>query len=254
MPRFAANLTMMFTEVPFLDRFAAARRAGFTAVEFQRPYAWPVDEVTRAARDAKVDCVLINAPSGNWDAGERGLAALPGREHEFREGLNLALVYAEALGVQRIHVTAGIASGPHAETVYLENLRWAAQRVLQKLVLIEPISQHAFPGYFLHTQAQAAAVCEQVNVPNLAIQFDCFHVQLTEGNLTQRLRDAYPRLGHVQIASVPDRHEPDEGEIRYEYIFELLDRMNYTGYVGCEYTPRGNTEAGLDWFRPWRAT
>ena len=248
---------MMFTEVPFLDRFAAARQAGFLAVEFQRPYAWPVDEVASAQHNAGLECVLMNVPSGDWDSGERGLACLPGRDKEFRDGVELALAYAKALGVKRLHATAGIATGDRAacEARYLENLRWAARRVGTAgiTLLIEPINARAFPGYLLTSLAQAANVCDQVNEPNLQIQIDCFHLQISEGDVTQKLRRYLPQCGHIQIAGVPDRHEPDTGELRYEYVFELLDNLGYQGWVGCEYVPAGETVAGLKWFKPWRA-
>jgi 2-dehydrotetronate isomerase len=255
MPKFAANLTMMFTEVPFLERFAAARRAGFRAVEFQRPYAWSIDDVRRAQNEAGVECVLMNVPSGDWDAGERGLACLPGREPEFREGVALALDYARVLQVTRLHATAGIVMEDReaCEAVYMENLRWAARRVAQEgiTLLIEPINVRAFPGYLLNTLAQASAICDEVGEPNLRLQIDCFHLQISEGDVTRRLREYLPRCGHVQIAGVPDRHEPDTGELRYEHVFALLDEVAYNGWVGCEYIPAGDTVAGLKWFEPF---
>jgi hydroxypyruvate isomerase len=235
MPKFAANLTMMFAEVPFLERFAAARQAGFRALEFQRPYAWPMEDVQRAQREAGVECVLMNVPSGDWEGGERGLACLPGREQEFREGVELAVQYAKALGVERLHATAGNVTADRAvcEAAYRENLRWAARRVAPEgiTLLIEPINVRAFPGYLLTTLEQAAAICDELNEPNLRIQIDCFHLQISEGDVTRRLREYMPRCGHVQIAGVPERHEPDTGELRYEHVFALLDELGYGGWV-----------------------
>jgi hydroxypyruvate isomerase len=215
-----------------------------------------VEEVQRARREAGVECVLMNVPSGDWDGGERGLACLPGREAEFRDGVDLALVYARTLGVTRLHATAGNVTRDRAacEAVYRENLRWAARRVAADGVtlLIEPINVRAFPGYLLTTLGQAAAICDELSEPNLRIQIDCFHLQISEGDVTRRLREYVPRCGHVQIAGVPDRHEPDTGELRYEHVFAVLDELGYGGWVGCEYIPAGDTVAGLGWYREFR--
>ncbi|SRR6266581_2973245 len=255
MPKFAANLTMMFNEVPFPQRFAAAAQAGFKAVEFLFPYDHPVADVARWLKEAGLDNVLFNLPPGDWAAGERGLASLPGREDEFRAGVVRALECAKALGTRRLHAMAGLLP-PGAErsrhrAVYVANLRHAAATLAANSIelLIEPINSRDIPGYFLNTQAEAHAVREEVNAPNLKVQMDFYHAQIVDGDLSVTLRKHIGDVGHVQIASVPDRHEPDEGEINYRHIFRLLDQLGYAGWVGCEYRPRGRTEDGLGWLK-----
>jgi len=256
MPRLAANLSMMFTEYPFEARFEAAARAGFRAVEFLFPYDWPSTQVAQWLAEAGVENVLFNLPPGDWASGERGLAALPGRETEFRAALHKALDYAQVLGTPRLHVMAGlIPAGADAalrtrmRETYLDNLRWAAQEALQaeRTLLIEPINSRDIPGYWLNGQQEALDVIAEVGAPNLRLQFDLYHAQIVDGDLTRRIERQVGLTGHVQIAGVPDRHEPDAGELAITHLLATLDRVGYAGWVGCEYRPRGQTEAGLGW-------
>jgi hydroxypyruvate isomerase len=261
MPRFAANLSMLYGEHPFLDRYAAAARDGFEAVEFLFPYAHDPQALAQRLRDHGLVQVLFNAPPGDFDAGERGLAILPGREAEFRRGfVEQALPYALALGCPRLHVMAGLVP-PGAERArlrdtYLANLAWAAQQAAPHgiQVLIEPINTRDIPGYFLNRQDEAHAVLVEVGAPNLQVQMDLYHCQIVEGDLSRRLEAWLPggRVGHIQIAGVPQRHEPDVGEVHYPHLFELIDALGYAGHVGCEYRPRAGTSAGLGWFAPHR--
>lgn len=255
MPKFAANLTMMFNEVPFPQRFAAAAKAGFAAVEFLFPYDYPPAEVARWLQEAGLKNALFNMPPGDWAAGERGVASLPGREEEFRAGVARAIEYARALGTPSIHAMAGLlpsgADRKRHREVFVANLRHAAKALAGegRTLLIEPINSRDIPGYFLNTQAEAHAIREEVDQPNLKVQMDFYHAQIVEGDLSVTLRKHIAHVGHVQIASVPDRHEPDEGEIDYRHIFRLLDELGYPGWVGCEYRPRGRTEDGLGWLK-----
>lgn len=255
MPRFAANLSMLFQEWVFLDRFACAADAGFRAVEFLFPYDHPPEAVGKALADAGLEQALFNLPPGDWAAGERGLAALPGREADFREALDRALVYAEATGVPRLHAMSGLGDpdDPAARRTYLENLAVAADRLAERGLdlLIEPINRRSVPGYFLCDFRMAETVLETLGRPNLKLQFDVFHRQILHGDILTGLADSIGRIGHVQIAGVPDRHEPDTGEVRYEVVFEALDRLGYGGWIGCEYAPADGTQAGLGWLRPW---
>lgn len=264
MPQFAANLTLMYSELPFLQRFAAAAADGFTAVEYLFPYAYPAAELALRLRDNGLQQVLFNAPpaghdlaamAGAWDAGARGTAALPGREAEFRAGVRQALDYAAALACPRIHLMSGLAPAGVAHDALtaqcIDNLRWAAETAAQSdcEVLIEPINQRDIPGYFLCTQAQAHALLEAVQAPNLKVLMDLYHCQIAEGDVASKLRHYLPtgRVGHIQIAGVPERHEPDRGELHYPYLFEVLDALAYRGWVGCEYRPAAGTSAGLGW-------
>ena len=264
MPRFAANLSLLYPELAFLDRFEAAAQDGFKAVEYLFPYAFAPHDIAARLKACGLQQVLFNAPPGDWDAGSRGLACLPGRESEFRAGLALALGYATALACPRIHVMAGLVTpgmAPDAfELTYLSNLRWAAQEAAREGVelLIEPINLRDMPGYFLNRQAQAHQVLDAVGAPNLKVQMDLYHCQIVEGDVAMKLHQYLPggRVGHIQIASVPERHEPDGGELNYPYLFALLDRLGYDGWVGCEYRPQrgsqpGGTSAGLGWFKPY---
>ena len=251
MPRFAANLTTMFTERPFLDRFAAASEAGFEAVEFLFPYEWPAAEVRAALDGAGLALALFNAPPGDWAAGERGLAALPERSDDFRRAFDEALEYAAILRPARLHVMAGLAQGPSAREAYLRNLTWAAEVAGEQNLAIEPINSRDMPGYHLATSEDAEGVLDTVGAPNLGLQLDLYHAQIMEGDLTRRIERLLPRVAHVQIAGVPERHEPDAGEVNFPHIFALLDRLGYAGFVGCEYRPRDRTEEGLGWFRNW---
>jgi 2-dehydrotetronate isomerase len=258
MPRFAANLTMMYGEHPFLERFAAAANDGFTAVEFLFPYEFPAETISSLLRQNGLRQVLFNAPPGDWKAGERGITALPGRESEFREGFQRALQYAAALECPRIHCMAGlVAAGADRagmRATYLENLAWAGDLAAPAgvEVLIEPIAQRNIPGFFINLQEEAHSVIAELARPNIKVLMDLFHCQVAEGDLAMRIRKylAEPsRVGHFQIAGVPARHEPDTGEVRYEYIFDLLGELGYKGWIGCEYAPAAATSAGLGWYR-----
>jgi hydroxypyruvate isomerase len=255
MPKFAANLSMLYQEHTFLDRFVAAARDGFEAIEFLFPYAYPADEIKAALVDHGLTLALCNAPPGDWEAGDRGLAALPGRESEFRQGIDKALSYATVLGNKRLHVMAGVApSQDHfRRSTYLENLAHAAKEAARAgvTVVIEPINTRDMPGYFLNRQADAHAVCREVGAPNLMVQMDLYHCQIVEGDLAAKLRTFISGVGHIQIAGVPDRREPDQGEVNYSYIFRLIDELDYDGWIGCEYRPRGATSEGLGWLRPY---
>lgn len=249
MPKFAANLSMMFTEHAFLDRFAAASNAGFTGVEFLFPYDFEAEEIHGALTKAGLKQALFNTPPGDWQAGERGMAAIPGRNQEFREFFEQALDYADILQPDAIHVMAGNAAGKSAQATFIDNLSWAAEEAGDQQLVIEPINSRDMPGYFLNRSDQAVAILQTVGAPNLKLQFDMYHVQIMEGDLTRRLERMIPFLGHVQIAGVPDRHEPDAGELNTNHLFETLDRLGYAGWVGCEYHPAGDTVEGLGWFR-----
>lgn len=253
MPRFAANLTLMFTEVPFLERFERAAKAGFEAVEFQFPYAWPKEDVAAALRASGLKAVLHNLPAGDWAAGDRGLACRPDRVAEFRESVPAGIAYAKALGVDRLHCLSGIEpAGQAADVVwrtYIENLRFAAAETAAQGIrlLIEPINRHDIPGMYLHRSAQAVEVMDEVGSDNLFLQYDIYHAQRTEGELAATMHRLLPRIGHIQIADNPGRHEPGTGEINFVFLFELMDRLGYDGWVGCEYVPAGDTQAGLSW-------
>jgi hydroxypyruvate isomerase len=257
MPRFAANLSMMFQEVPFLDRFAAARAAGFTGVEFLFPYDFAKEEIAGRLRAAGLAQALFNTVPGDWGKAERGLACLPGREDEFQAGVDKALDYAAALGCPTIHCMAGLrpteVPDETLEATYVANLATAAAKAAGQgvTVVIEPINTRDIPGFFLNYQRQARKVIERVGAANLKLQLDLYHCQIMEGDLAMHIRDFADITGHMQIAGVPERHEPDVGEINYPYLFELIDKVGYSGWVGCEYRPRGRTEDGLGWFRPW---
>jgi hydroxypyruvate isomerase len=253
MPRFAANLSMMFNEHPFLDRFAAAAAAGFKAVEFLFPYEHPASELRRRLDDAGLAQALFNAPPGNWAGGERGLASLPGRQAEFREGVRRALDYAAALDCPRLHIMAGIPPASvdpvTAGAIYAANLAWAAEQAASTStrLVIEPINHRDMPGYHLNTVEQGAAVVEAIGRDRLGLQFDIYHCQVTEGDLTKRMEALMPIIGHIQIADVPARHEPGTGEIGWDFVFRQIDALGYAGWVGCEYRPAGETVAGLAW-------
>jgi len=263
MPRFAANLSMMYTEVDFPARFAAAAKDGFTGVEYLFPYDYPALQLRELLDADNLQQVLFNAPPGNWAAGERGLASLPGREDEFKRGFDQALEYARVLGNRHIHVMAGLIqpeqdSARH-RAVYLGNLAYAALLASREnvTVLIEPINTRDMPGYFLSEQNTAQEICEEIGVSHLQVQFDIYHCQIMEGDITRKLQRDMHRpqagIGHIQIAGVPDRHEPSDGELNYPYLFQLLDDLGYAGWIGCEYRPRAGTSEGLAWVRPWLA-
>ena len=255
MPKFAANLSMMFNEHDFPNRFAAAAKAGFDAVEFLFPYDYSPAEVAQWHKENNLKNVLFNLPPGDWAAGERGIAALPGREAEFRAGVAKAVEYALALGTPQLHMMAGLVPAGsdmaiHRKT-YLENMKFAAQALAKHnlTLLLEPINTRDMPGYFLNTQAQAHQLRVESGEPNVKVQMDFYHAQIMEGDLAETFKKYFKDIGHTQIASVPKRNEPDDGEVNYPYLYQLLDEMGYEGYVGCEYRPKGKTEDGLAWFK-----
>jgi 2-dehydrotetronate isomerase len=257
MPRFAANLTMMYNEHAFLDRFGAAAKDGFRGVEFLFPYEHPAAELKSRLDAHGLTQALFNCPPGDWAKGERGIASLPGREDEFKRSIDTALGYARVLGNTRLHVMAGlIAPGEdrarHRE-VYVENLAYAAEQAepLGITVVIEPINTRDIPGFFLNRQDDAHAVCAEVGAANLQVQMDLYHCQIVEGDLAMKIRKYIEGVGHIQVAGVPERHEPDIGEVNHPYLFALLDELGYDGWIGCEYRPRKGTSEGLGWVRPW---
>ena len=259
MPRFAANLTMLFTELPFLDRFEPAAKAGFDAVEFLFPYAFAAEEI-KARLDANgLQLVLHNLPAGDWDAGERGIACLPDRVDEFRQGVAKAIEYATTLGTPRLNCLAGKApAGVDAEVLrrtFVDNLKFAAaelKRAGLRLVM-EPINPYDIPGFYLQRTEQALAILDEVGSDNLFIQYDIYHAQRTEGELAATLQKHLAKIDHVQLADNPGRNEPGSGEINYDFLFAHLDRIGYGGWVGCEYKPKTTTEAGLGWLQAARA-
>jgi len=252
-PRFAANLSFMFQDLGFLERFDAAARCGFKAVEFLFPYDHPPAVIAERLAQNGLSLALFNTVAGDWAGGERGLAALPGREDEFRAGVDLAIGYATAAKCPLLHLMAGLVpeggDRAAAERVYLENLRWAVDRVggAGLTAVIEPINTRDIPGYFLNYTAQAMAAIERVGRANLKLQLDLYHVQIMEGDLASKIRALAGHYPHVQIAGNPGRHEPDVGEINYPYLFDLFDEIGYGGWIGCEYRPKGDTTAGLGW-------
>ncbi len=255
MPKFAANLSMMFTEVPFLERFQAASAAGFKAVEFLFPYEYSPEAVAGAAKAAAVKVILFNMPAGNWNAGERGITCFPGREEEFRKGVDKALTYAKALGTPCLHAMTGIhpqGFDPAAcRKALIQNLKFAAEKLAKQNItlLLEAINTRDMPGFFVSTQKDSHAICQEVGAPNMKMQMDLYHMQVMEGDLATKLKLYASRCGHVQLAGCPERNEPDTGEIRYEYLFRLLDDIGYLGWVGCEYRPAGRTSDGLGWLQ-----
>ena len=266
MPRFAANLSMMYTEVDFLDRFAAAAADGFTAVEYLFPYAHDKGEIAKRLESHGLTQALFNGPPGDWEKGERGMASLPGREAQFRASvLEQALPYAQALGCKRVHLMAGVlAEGADRAThraTYITNLAWAAEEAAKVgvQILMEPINTRDVPGYFLNRQDHAHQIIREIGAPNLFVQMDLYHCQIVEGDVAMKIRKylADPqhrgRVAHFQIAGVPDRNEPDRGELFHPYLFDLLDELRWDGFVGCEYRPKVGTSAGLGWFQPYKA-
>ena len=257
MPKLAANLSMLFPELGFLDRFAAAARAGFEYVEYQFPYAWDAQQLAGKAREAGVQVVLHNFPQGDAGKGERGIACLPGREAEFRGHTERAVDYARLAGCKRLHCPAGVvppgADRAAAQATYVANLRGAARRLQVEGIelLIEPISQRSAPGYFVSRSAHAVELLELIGAPNARLQYDIFHMQIMEGDLANTLERLLPRIGHVQLADAPGRHEPGSGEINFDFLLRHLDAIGYLGWVGCEYNPQGDTLEGLKWAKPY---
>ncbi|WP_029353332.1 2-oxo-tetronate isomerase [Bosea sp. 117] len=255
MPRFAANLTMLFNEVPFLDRFEKAAAAGFAGVEYLFPYDFSPEELVAKLKANGLKQVLHNLPAGNWGGGERGIAILPDRVDEFRAGVDKAITYATALGCPQVNILAGIVpAGADREILhntFVNNLKYAAPRIKDAglKLLIEPINTRDIPGFFLNYTKQAKAIIEEVGSDNLFIQYDIYHMQIMEGDLARTIEANLPLIAHIQLADNPGRNEPGTGEINYPFLFRHLDAIGYTGWVGCEYKPKGDTGAGLGWIK-----
>lgn len=253
MPKFAANLSMLFTEVEFLDRFAAAARAGFQGVEYLFPYDYPADEIKQRLDANGLTQVLFNLPAGDWAAGERGIACHPDRVEEFRAGVQRAIDYARVLGNTQVNCLAGIppegVSDEEARATLVGNLRFAAEKLAAAgiLLIAEPINTRDIPGFFLNRTEQALALFDEVGSSNLKLQYDIYHMQIMEGDLAPTIETHLARIAHVQIADTPGRHEPGSGEIHYPFLFAHLDRLGYDGWVSAEYKPAGRTEEGLGW-------
>jgi hydroxypyruvate isomerase len=253
MPNFAANLTMLFTELPFLERFEAAAKAKFKAVEFLFPYAFALEDIKQKLDSNALLLVLHNLPAGNWDAGERGIACLPDRVDEFRASVAAAISYATGLGVQQLNCLAGIAPAGVANDVlrstFVSNLRYAAAHLAEHglRLLIEPINTYDIPGFYLNRTQQAIDILDEVGADNAFVQYDIYHAQRTEGELAATLKKHLARIGHIQLADNPGRNEPGTGEINYAWLFKQLDAIGYKGWVGCEYKPATTTLAGLGW-------
>ncbi len=260
MPKFAANLTMMFNEVEFTERFAAAARAGFRGVEYLFPYPYPADRLAELLARHELLQALFNLPAGDWAAGDRGIACIPGRASEFRDGVGKAIEYAAALGCPRLNCLAGVPpaglSAAEAHDTLVANVAFAAAELERHGIrlLIEPINTRDIPGFFLNRTAQALGVIAESGSKNVGLQYDVYHMQIMEGDLACTMERNLPLIGHIQVADHPGRHEPGTGEIHYPFLFAHLDRLGYAGWVGCEYKPAGKTEAGLDWFRPYQAS
>jgi len=253
MPKFAANLSFMFNEVPFPERFSAAANAGFKAVEFLFPYDYSVADITRMLKDNGLKSALFNMPPGDFSGGERGIASLPGREEEFRTGVGTAIAYALSMGTPTIHAMAGLfPAGAEREkhrTVYVENLKYAARELAKHelTLVIEPINTRDIPGYFLNLTEDARSIIHEVGAPNIGLQFDLYHRQVMQGDVVMAIREFGHLAKHYQIANPPDRGEPDDGELNYRTLFQAIDASGFTGWVGCEYKPRNGTAAGLGW-------
>ncbi len=257
MPKLNANLTLMFNEVEFLERFGRAAQAGFKAVEFLFPYDYPAEQLAERLRTHNLRLVLHNLPAGNWAEGERGIAVLPDRIGEFRDGVGRAIEYAKALGCAQLNCLAGLTPpGVPAEKIrstLVDNLRFAA-RALEKeniRLLVEPLNSQDIPGFYLVHSRDALSLFHEVDHPNVWLQYDIFHMQIMEGNLTRSIRDHGKRISHMQLADNPGRHEPGTGEINYPNLFRFIDESGYEGWIGCEYIPAGNTEEGLAWAKPY---
>jgi 2-dehydrotetronate isomerase len=251
MPRFAANLSFMFNEVPFLDRFEAAAKAGFKGVEFLFPYEWPASEIAARLKANGLTQALFNLPPGDWAKGERGLAALPGRETEFEAAVGQALAYAAALDCKRVHAMPGLRHHGANRATYVANLKKAARMAADHGcdIIIEPINTRDIPGFFLNTTAEARAVIHEVGASNLGLQFDLYHRQIQEGDTAMAIIEFGHLARHYQIANPPDRGEPDDGEMNYRFLFNQIDDSGFDGWVGCEYKPRRGTVEGLGWVK-----
>lgn len=257
MPKLAANLSLLFNELDFPDRFEAAASAGFRRVEYQFPYEFDKDAIAARARAAGVEVVLHNIPSGNAANGDRGIACLPERKEEFRSGVGRAIEYAKAAGCPRLNCLAGIAppGAPKEQfhSTLVDNLRFAARELGQAglCLMIEPVNTRTIPGFFLNRSAQAVAILDEVGADNAFIQYDLFHMQIMEGDLAKTIERLLPRIGHMQIADVPHRHEPGTGELNFGFLLAEIDRLGYQGAIGCEYNPAGDTLSGLAWADPY---
>ena len=259
MPKFAANLTMLFTEQDFLDRFRAAASAGFEGVEYLFPYDFPAEDLAAKLKEQGLTQVLHNLPAGDWNAGERGIAILPERVEEFRAGVDKAIAYATTLGCPQVNCLAGIAPAgadpAELEATFVANLGYAAEKLEAAGIklLIEPINTRDIPGFFLNRTQQALDIIAKVGSSNLFVQYDIYHMQIMEGDLAPTLSAHLDRIAHIQLADTPGRHEPGSGEVNYPFLFAHLDALGYRGWIGCEYKPAAGTEAGLGWFRAAKA-
>lgn len=257
MPKFAANLSFLYADLPFLDRIAAAAKDGFPAVEYVGPYDFPEGDVAAALKAANVKQALFNLPAGDWAGGERGIGCLPDRVEEFKKGVDTAISYAKALGCLKINCLAGIApkgvAAEKLEQTLVENLKYAAPRLADAGVklLLEPINLRDIPGFFVSTTDHAERILEAVGSENLFIQYDIYHTQIMQGDLAETYRRLKAKIAHVQLADNPGRHEPGTGEINYPYLFNMLDAEGYDGFIGCEYKPSAGTTEGLGWMKPW---
>ena len=259
MPKFCANLSMLFGELEFLDRFDAAANAGFRGVEYLFPYGFEKEQLVEQLRRHRLTQVLHNLPAGDWNVGDRGIGCHPDRVDEFQEGVDQAILYAKTLGCERVNCLAGIApQGVAAEKLrhtFVVNLRFAAKRFAKAGIrlLVEPINVRDIPGFFLNRSGQALSIMEEVGSENVGLQYDVYHMQVMEGDLARTIEQHLGRIGHIQIADNPGRHEPGTGEINYPFLFERLDSLGYSGWVGCEYKPLTTTAEGLDWVKPYLA-
>jgi hydroxypyruvate isomerase len=257
MAKFAANLTMLFTEVSFLERFDKAHKAGFKAIEYLFPYAFEANVLAEITHKFGFEQALFNMPPGDWDAGERGIAAIPGREEEFQISVDTALVYATALNCKKVHAMSGLLDKrftrqQHVDT-FISNIRYAADKFAKQDIelLIEPLNDRDVPNYFVAHQRDAVELIKLVNRPNVKLQLDIYHAQIMDGDLCTLINEVAPFIGHIQIASVPERHEPSEGELNYPHLFNVLDESGYRDWIGCEYNPRNKTEEGLAWVKSY---
>ena len=257
MPKFSANLTMLFNEVDFLSRFEKAAGAGFKGVEFLFPYRWDKEVLAELLTKFGLEQVLHNLPAGDWEAGERGIACLPDRVDEFQEGVGLAIEYAEALKCPRLNCLVGNTpegvSADRIQKTMVDNLRLAAAALEKKGIrlLVEHLNHHDNPGFHLMHLSDVVQLCEEVNHPNLWLQCDIYHLQIMDGDLARTIKENLPRIAHFQLADNPGRHEPGTGEINYPYLFDIIDRAGYDGWIGCEYIPSGLTEENLRWIKPY---
>lgn len=259
MPRFAANLSMLFTEVDFLDRFSAAAEAGFSGVEYLFPYDYPAEQIKALLDTNRLEQVLFNLPAGDWAKGERGIACHPDRVEEFRAGVDKAIAYAQVLGNKQVNCLAGIRPQGHdcasVRQTFVDNLKYAAEKLQAAGIrlVMEMINTRDIPGFYLNTTAQALEIRETVGSTNLQLQYDIYHMQIMEGDLARSLENNLAAIDHVQLADNPGRHEPGTGEINYRFLFEHLERIGYRGWIGCEYKPKTTTAAGLDWLKSHNA-